>query len=71
MTDSMEGLGASSNRFTRTDSSLEKEREVAGDAEGLTPTAHSVGSMHETGRTTGLTRQEQGGLDPNAGFGTD
>lgn len=49
MTDSMEGLGASSNRFTRTDSSLEKEREVAGDAEGLTPTTHSVGSMHETG----------------------
>lgn len=49
MTDSMEGLGASSNRFTQTDSSLEKEWEVAGDAEGVTPIAHSVGSMHERG----------------------
>lgn len=35
MTDNMEGLGASSNRFTQTDSSLE-EWEVAGDAEGVT-----------------------------------
>lgn len=36
----MEGLGASLNRFTQTDSSLEKEWEVAEDLEGMTSTAH-------------------------------
>lgn len=49
MTDRTEGLGASPNRFTQTDSSLEKDWEVAGNAEGVTPTAQPVGSMHETG----------------------
>ena len=49
MTDRTEGLGASPNRFTQTDSSLEKDWEVVGNAEGVTPTAQPVGSMHETG----------------------
>lgn len=49
MTDHMEGLGASPNRFTQTDSSLEKDWEVAGNAEGVKPTAQPAGSRHETG----------------------
>lgn len=45
----MEDWGASPNRLTQTNSSLEKEWEVAGDTEGATSTVHPVGSTGETG----------------------
>ena len=41
-----EGLGASPNRFTQTDSSLEKEWEVAEDLEGMTSIAHPPPEWH-------------------------